>query len=52
MVVNLNAQGLAKLLRAAADAHHEYEQGLAVKPDPNWPEWYAAFVVQQLHEED
>lgn len=36
---------LAQRLREAAEAHHEYEQTLD-KPDPSWPEWYAAYMAR------
>jgi hypothetical protein len=34
---------LAQLLKDAAAAHHIYEEGLAVKPDPDWAQWYADY---------
>jgi len=39
-------QGLADALRRAAEAHgrHESETGTA---DPNWPDWYAHFMVEE-----
>jgi hypothetical protein len=35
---------LALLLRATAEAHHAYEAELG-RPDPNWVEWYAQFMI-------
>ena len=41
-----SANELAGALRRAADAHgrHEHEIG---HPDPDWPDWYAQFMVQE-----
>jgi hypothetical protein len=41
-----SAAHLAEALRRAAAAHgrHEEEIGHA---DPNWPEWYAQYMVQE-----
>ena len=41
-----SATDLAAALRRAADAHgrHEVEIG---QPDPDWPDWYAQFMVQE-----
>ncbi len=41
-----SATDLAKALRDAADAHgrHEAEIGHA---DPDWPDWYAAYMVRE-----
>lgn len=36
---------LEELLTRAAEAHHEYEVGLGA-PDPDWPAWYAAWLVE------
>jgi hypothetical protein len=40
---------LVDLLKRAANAHgiHEKEEG---KPDPDWPEWYAAHMTRLLQE--
>jgi hypothetical protein len=35
---------LTRLLKAAADAHHNYEAALGHQ-DANWPEWYAQWIV-------
>jgi hypothetical protein len=37
---------LAEILRAAADAHHVYEQSLA-HPDSDWPTWYARYIFEK-----
>ena len=34
---------LAEILRAAANAHHIYEQSLG-HPDSDWPTWYARYI--------
>jgi hypothetical protein len=41
-----SAPELAAALRRAAEAHgrHEKEIGAA---DPDWPDWYAEFMVQE-----
>lgn len=36
---------LADLLREAAGAHHAHEQATG-KPDPDWPEWYADYLMR------
>lgn len=38
---------LAALLRDAQKAHHVYEGALG-HPDKNWPDWYAAYIVERL----
>jgi len=43
----MTAQYLEALLRAAAAAHHVYEQGLG-KPDDNWQGWYAAHMAKAI----
>ena len=35
---------LAAALRRAKDAHTEFEKHTGV-PDPDWPGWYAQFIV-------
>jgi hypothetical protein len=35
---------LAALLREAASAHHRYEETLGA-PDPDWPTWYAKYLL-------
>ncbi len=37
---------LAGALRRAAVAHGEHEQRTG-RPDPNWPDWYAAYMVAE-----
>ena len=43
----LTAPILAELLRMAKTAHSVYEDKLGA-PDANWPEWYAAYIIEQL----
>jgi hypothetical protein len=38
------------LLKRAAQAHGQHEKEIG-KPDPNWPEWYAAYMTRTLREE-
>jgi hypothetical protein len=37
---------LARALRRAADAHHEHEKRTG-QPDPDWPDWYAEYMVRE-----
>jgi hypothetical protein len=37
---------LAEALRRAAEAHGEHEQRTGEK-DPNWPDWYALYMVRE-----
>ena len=41
-----SAGDLARALRRAADAHHQYEQQTG-RPDPDWPAWYAAYIERE-----
>ena len=41
-----SAQDLASALRRAAAAHGEHEKRIG-KADPNWPDWYAAYMVAE-----
>ena len=43
----LTQQELARLLREAEHAHGEYEATLG-HPDPDWPDWYATYIIAQL----
>ena len=45
----ITAEQLAAALREAEAAHGEYERGLG-RPDPDWPTWYANYIVEQLHQ--
>ncbi len=45
----LDRDELARLLREAAEAHHEYEQRLG-RPDEDWPKWYAEYIIDKLVE--
>jgi hypothetical protein len=37
---------LAEALRRAAKAHGEHEQRTG-KADPDWPDWYALYMVRE-----
>jgi hypothetical protein len=37
---------LAEALRRAATAHGEHEKRIG-EADPNWPDWYAAYMVAE-----
>jgi catechol 2,3-dioxygenase-like lactoylglutathione lyase family enzyme len=41
-----SAKDLATALRRAAAAHGQHEKRTG-QPDPNWPEWYAAYMVAE-----
>jgi catechol 2,3-dioxygenase-like lactoylglutathione lyase family enzyme len=41
-----SAKDLASALRRAAAAHGEHEKRIG-KADPNWPDWYAAYMVAE-----
>jgi len=41
-----DAQDLAKALRRAADAHGEHEARTG-QEDPDWPDWYAEYMVRE-----
>jgi catechol 2,3-dioxygenase-like lactoylglutathione lyase family enzyme len=41
-----SAKDLASALRRAAAAHSEHEKRIG-KADPNWPDWYAAYMVAE-----
>ena len=41
-----SAGDLARALRRAADAHHQHEQQTG-RPDPDWPNWYAAHIERE-----
>lgn len=43
----MSADYLAALLKAASEAHHDYEKSLG-HPDENWPQWYAAWIVEHV----
>lgn len=47
----LTQEELANLLREAEQAHGTYESQLG-HPDPDWPTWYAAYILRQLQERD
>jgi hypothetical protein len=41
-----SASDLAAALRRAADAHGKHEQRIG-KADPDWPDWYALYMVSE-----
>ena len=41
-----SANDLARALRRAAAAHGEHEKRIG-KADPNWPDWYAEYMVRE-----
>jgi len=41
-----SAEDLAAALRRAEAAHGEHEQRTG-EADPNWPDWYAAYMVAE-----
>jgi hypothetical protein len=47
--VAITAEQLAEELRAAEAAHGEYERELG-HADPDWPTWYASFIVERLNQ--
>jgi hypothetical protein len=45
----ITAEELAAQLREAEAAHAVYEQELG-EADPDWPTWYARFIVERLEQ--
>ena len=43
----MRAEQLAELLRQAEKAHAEYEREIG-HPDPDWPSWYARFILDKI----
>jgi len=41
-----SAADLAAAMRRAEEAHGRYERELG-KPDPDWPGWYARYMVEE-----
>jgi hypothetical protein len=41
-----SATDLASTMRRAAAAHREHEKRIGAA-DPNWPDWYAAYMVAE-----
>jgi catechol 2,3-dioxygenase-like lactoylglutathione lyase family enzyme len=41
-----SASVLAEALRRAAAAHGKHEEQTG-QPDPNWPDWYATYMVDE-----
>jgi catechol 2,3-dioxygenase-like lactoylglutathione lyase family enzyme len=46
-----SAADLSQALRRAAAAHGQHEARIG-QPDPNWPDWYAEFMVREHSGED
>jgi hypothetical protein len=46
-----SASDLARALRQAADAHDQHEKQIG-RPDPDWPDWYAEYMMRTLGEGD
>lgn len=46
-----SANELASALRRAAAAHGEHEERTG-KPDPDWPDWYAEYMVREQAGDD
>ena len=42
-------QALAAALRRAEEAHGKYEKEIGA-PDPDWPDWYAAYMLNEQTE--
>lgn len=43
----MNHERISKLLSQAAAAHHVFEETvLKGVPDQEWPDWYAAYVIE------
>jgi hypothetical protein len=40
---------LLNLLKRTAEAHGVHEKEIG-KPDPDWPQWYAAYMTRTLRE--
>ena len=45
-VTYASAADLAEALRSAAAAHGRHEQEIG-HADPDWPDWYAQYMVQE-----
>jgi hypothetical protein len=41
-----SVEDLAEALRRAAEAHGKHEERIGAA-DPNWPDWYALFMVRE-----
>jgi len=41
-----SAADLAEALRRAEAAHGKYEEETG-RPDPDWPDWYARYMVEE-----
>jgi len=42
----VSVEELAEALRRAAKAHGEHEERTG-REDPNWPDWYALYMVRE-----
>lgn len=45
-VVTMTETELGLMLHEAASAHHLHEKNLG-HPDDQWPEWYAAYIMDR-----
>lgn len=43
----ITAANLGAMLKQASEAHHAYEQSTG-KPDPDWPLWYASWILARV----
>jgi hypothetical protein len=41
-----SVEGLAEALRRAAAAHGKHEERIG-ETDPDWPDWYALYMVRE-----
>jgi hypothetical protein len=48
-VSDVSQEEMAQLLREAEEAHAKYERELGQR-DPDWPTWYAGYIVERLSE--
>lgn len=44
---HMTVEDLAQLLRDTAQAHHLYEESLGHN-DPDWPRWYAEYMIKKF----
>lgn len=47
----MEKEELTQLLRAAEKAHKQHEKEIG-KPDPDWAEWYADYIIQKMEQEE
>jgi hypothetical protein len=46
-----SVEDLAAALRRAAEAHGKHEERIG-EADPNWPDWYALYMVRERGSEE